>query len=114
MAADLFPDSPSRFDLIVSNPPYVADAALATLEPEIRLHEPRVALVFGADGLDMYRRIATASRMRLNSDGALMVEIGAGQASAVEALFRRAGFSNIDAIRDLAGIERVIRAQASN
>ncbi len=110
IAADLFPDSDSRFDLIVSNPPYVAEADLDTLQPEIRLHEPRVALVFGKDGLDMYRSIATGCRSRLNPDGAVMVEIGAVQAFSVEALFRRAGFSNIDAVRDLAGIERVIRA----
>jgi release factor glutamine methyltransferase len=110
-AADLFPNDDSRFDLIVSNPPYVAADDLETLEPEIRLHEPRLALVFGADGLDMSRRIATTSRMRLDSDGAVMVEIGAGQATAVEALFRRAGFSNIDAVRDLARLERVISAR---
>ena len=59
----------------------------------------------------MSRRIATTSRMRLDSDGAVMVEIGAGQATAVEALFRRAGFSNIDAVRDLARLERVISAR---
>jgi release factor glutamine methyltransferase len=110
-AADLFPNDDSRFDLIVSNPPYVAAADLETLAPEIRLHEPRLALVFGADGLDLSRRIATISRTRLNSDGAVMVEIGAGQATAVEALFRRAGFSNIDAVRDLARLERVISAR---
>jgi release factor glutamine methyltransferase len=113
IAADLFPDDPSRFDLIVSNPPYIAEAALETLQPEIRLYEPRHALVDGADGLAFYRRIATGSRTRLNPDGAVMVEIGAGQAAGVEALFRRAGFSNIDAIRDLARIERVIRARLS-
>ena len=113
IAADLFPDGHSHFDLIVSNPPYVAEADLDILEPEIRLHEPRQALTAGDDGLDFYRRIATDCRSRLNSDGAVMVEIGAGQASAVEALFQRAGFSNIDAVRDLAGIDRVIRARVS-
>ncbi|HLI81190.1 MAG TPA: peptide chain release factor N(5)-glutamine methyltransferase [Candidatus Binataceae bacterium] len=108
--ADLFPDGDARFDLIVSNPPYVAEVDLDILQPEIRLHEPRVALVFGEDGLDMYRRITAGCCSRLNPDGEVMVEIGAGQAFSVEALFRRAGFSNIDAIRDLARIERVIRA----
>src|ERR1019366_896253 len=108
IAADLFPDGHSHFDLIVSNPPYVAEADLDILEPEIRLHEPRQALTAGDDGLDFYRRIATDCRSRLNSDGAVMVEIGAGQASAVEGLFQRAGFSNIDAVRDLAGSDRVI------
>jgi release factor glutamine methyltransferase len=111
IAADLFPADDSRFDLIVSNPPYVAGADLETLQPEIRLHEPRQALVDGGDGLGFYRRIAAESRPRLNPDGAVMVEIGAGQVSEVEALFRRAGFSNIDAIRDLAGIERVVIAK---
>jgi release factor glutamine methyltransferase len=114
VAVDLFPHHNFHFDLIVSNPPYVAEADLATLAPEIRLHEPGVALVFGQDGLDMYRRIAAESRSHLVSDGVAMVEIGAGQAFAVEALFRRAGFSNIDAVRDLAGIERVVRAQVSD
>jgi len=113
VGADLFPDGHPRFDLIVSNPPYVAEADLETLQPEIRLHEPRHALLDGSDGLEFYRRIGTESRSRLNPDGAVMVEIGAGQASDVEALFRRAGFSNIDAIRDLARIERVICARLS-
>ncbi len=115
VVADLFPEAAKdpdfRFDLIVSNPPYVADHALATLQPEIRLHEPRVALVDGGDGLEFYRRIAAGCRSRLNPGGAVMVEIGAGQTSEVEALFRRAGFSNIDAVRDLAGIERVVSAK---
>ncbi len=113
IVADLFPVNASRFDLIVSNPPYVAEADLETLQPEIRLHEPRLALTDGADGLAFYRRIAAESRSRLSPDGAVMVEIGAGQASEVEALFRRAGFSNIDAVRDLARIERVICALVS-
>ena len=113
IAADLFPDSHSRFDLIVSNPPYVAEADLDSLEPEIRLHEPRHALVDGSDGLEFYRRIAAESRSRLNPEGAVMVEIGADQAFAVEALFRRAGFSKIEAVRDLSRIDRVIRARVS-
>jgi release factor glutamine methyltransferase len=108
---DLFHSGDARFDLIVSNPPYIADGDLDALQPEIRLHEPCLALSAGPDGLDFYRRIAADCRSRLNPDGAVIVEIGAGQASAVEALFRRAGFSNIDAVRDLARIERVIRAQ---
>jgi release factor glutamine methyltransferase len=111
VTADLFPDGSSRFDLLVSNPPYVAEADVEGLQPEIRLHEPRHALAAGNDGLDFYRRIAAESGSRLNPDGAVMVEIGAGQRPSVEALFRRAGFSNIDAVRDLARIERVIRVK---
>jgi release factor glutamine methyltransferase len=113
VAADLFPNDDSRFDLIVSNPPYIAEADLDALQPEIRLHEPRHALAAGSDGLDFYRRIAVESRSRLNRDGAVMVEIGAGQGCEVAALFRRAGFSNIDAVADLARIERVISARVS-
>ena len=109
--ADLFPIGETRFDLIVSNPPYVAEADLETLQPEIRLHEPQVALTSGPDGLNFYRRIAAECRAHLKSDGAVMVEVGAGQASEVAALFRAAGFSNIDAVRDLARIERVIAAR---
>jgi release factor glutamine methyltransferase len=113
VAADLFPEEDSRFDLIVSNPPYVAEADLDSLAPEIRLHEPRNALAAGIDGLDFYRRIAADCRSRLKTKGAVMVEIGAGQAFAVEALFRRAGFSNIDSVPDLARIERIVCARVS-
>jgi len=109
--ADVFPDQESTFDLILSNPPYVADSDLQTLEPEIRQFEPREALTDNADGLAFYRRIAAESLERVKSDGAVMVEIGAGQRLAVEALFRRAGFSNIDAVADLAAIDRVVIAK---
>jgi release factor glutamine methyltransferase len=109
--ADLFPEGDARFDLIVSNPPYIADTDLEALQPEIRLHEPRLALTAGPEGLDFYRRIAAECHSRLNPAGAVMVEIGAGQAYGVEALFRNAGFSNIDAVRDLARIDRVISAR---
>lgn|ERR1700683_493790 len=109
--ADVFPDGESRFPLILSNPPYVANGDLQNLEPEIRQYEPRVALTDNADGLAFYRRISTESPKRLKSHGAVMVEIGAGQRPEVEALFRRAGFSNIDAVADLAGIDRVVIAK---
>jgi len=111
--ADLFPEGDMRFDVILSNPPYIADAEIAALEPEVREHEPRLATSAGNDGIAFYRRIAAGCPSRLKSDGAVMVEIGAGQARAVKALFRSAGFSNSDAIRDLAGIERVVRARLS-
>jgi release factor glutamine methyltransferase len=109
--ADVFPDEESRFDLILSNPPYVSDGDLQTLAPEIQQYEPRVALTDNADGLAFYRRIATESLEHLQPGGSVMVEIGAGQRPRVEALFRRAGFSNIDAVGDLAGIDRVVVAK---
>jgi len=98
-----------RFDLIVSNPPYIADAELAGLAPEIRDFEPRVALAGGADGLDFYRRLARALNAHLAPGGTAMVEVGAGQARQVAAMFSAAGLTEIETERDLAGVERVVR-----
>ncbi len=77
-----------RFDLIVSNPPYIATAEVATLEPELRDHEPKNALDGGADGLDFYRRIAGEAKSFLADKGKLMLELGDGQAAAVGEIFR--------------------------
>lgn len=99
---------PGRFDLIVSNPPYIREADLVDLQPEIRRYEPRIALAGGADGLDFYRRIAREANGYLAPGGALMVEIGAGQAPAVAALFRAAGLAKIRVLNDLGGNPRAI------
>lgn len=109
-SADLFPAGSGKFDLVVSNPPYIPDLAIDALDPEVGFYEPRCALDGGADGLSFYRRIAAEARGYLARDGAVMVEVGAGQACEVEGMFRAAGFGKIDAMRDLAGIERVVRA----
>ena len=108
--ADLFPSAIAKFDLIVSNPPYIPSAAILSLDPEVAHFEPRGALDGGADGLAFYRRIAAQARQHLVDGGGVMVEAGAGQANEVVALFQRAQFSKIDTVRDLAGIERVVRA----
>ncbi len=79
---------PMRFDLIVSNPPYIPSAEIAALPPEVRDHEPRQALDGGADGLDYYRRWASESASFLRADGRLMVELGAGQAGRVTEIFQ--------------------------
>jgi release factor glutamine methyltransferase len=93
--------------LVVCNPPYVATAALAGLEPEVRDWEPRAALDGGDDGLDVYRRLAAAAVHALRPGAWIVVELGAGQRSAVEALFRDAGdYDDVVTIRDHAGIER--------
>ena len=75
------------FDLIVSNPPYIASDEIATLQPEVRNHDPRLALDGGPDGLDFYRRLAGEGVTRLNEGGRLVVELGDGQETAVRGLF---------------------------
>jgi release factor glutamine methyltransferase len=114
--ADLFEPLDSgaplgRFDLIVSNPPYIEDAALASLAPEVARFEPRCALVGGPDGLDFYRRIARAAREHLEPGGATMLEVGAGQAGRVAALLADAGMAPAAVINDLAAVARVVVAR---
>ncbi len=98
----------ARFDLILSNPPYIREDEVDALPPEVRRHEPRSALVAGPEGTEFHRRIVAAAAGMLNPGGALGLEVGAGQAPAVAGLFRRAGFSAVEIIPDLAGIERVV------
>ena len=76
-----------QFDLIVSNPPYIASEEIATLQPEVRDFDPRGALDGGADGLDFYRRLASESAAFLKPGGKLMIEFGDGQAEAISAIF---------------------------
>ncbi len=110
LCGDLFAAAnEERFDLIVSNPPYVEDAA--SLAPEISGFEPPVALYAGPDGLEFYRRIAGALRGHLEPGGSLIVEVGAGQAERVAALWRAAGAGEVAVKRDLAGVERVVQAR---
>ncbi|HUY19725.1 MAG TPA: peptide chain release factor N(5)-glutamine methyltransferase [Candidatus Binataceae bacterium] len=99
----------ARFDLVVSNPPYVEDGA--TLAPEISDFEPPLALYAGPDGLAFYRRIAASIRDHLEPGGMLIVEVGATQADAVAALCREAGAINVEATRDLAGAQRIVQAR---
>ncbi|HUN58190.1 MAG TPA: peptide chain release factor N(5)-glutamine methyltransferase [Candidatus Binataceae bacterium] len=102
------------FDLIVSNPPYIAEAELKTLEPEVRQYEPRIALTPGSDPLSFYRRIVAGLADHLAPDGALMLELGFGQAQPVSEILRRVHMSDVTIINDLADIPRVIRAQESS
>jgi release factor glutamine methyltransferase len=99
------------FDVIVSNPPYLDDADIAALEPEVRAFEPRVALSAGAGGLDIIRRIAAHAPPHLARDGELIVEVGEGNAGAVAKLFEEAGLRVVSVINDLAGHPRVVRAR---
>lgn len=97
-----------RFDLIVSNPPYVAEGEWDRLQPEIRCFEPKPALVAGPDGLAAYRELAPDCARLLAMDGALALEIGLGQADAVSAILAAHGLEVIERRRDLAGIERCL------
>jgi release factor glutamine methyltransferase len=101
----------SPFGLMVSNPPYIAEREFATLAPEVRDFEPRVALDGGRDGMDFYRRIAAGVPRWLAPGGGVILEVGAGQADAVEAMMRAAGCAVSARRRDLAGIDRVVRAR---
>lgn len=96
------------FDLVVSNPPYIANHVIETLEPEVRDHEPRLALEGGADGLDHYRILAPEILRVLKPAGRFAVEIGYDQKDAVEALFKAAGAVFVETIRDLSDRDRVV------
>lgn len=98
------------FDLIVSNPPYIAHDKIKTLAPEVRDYDPQVALDGGQDGLDAYRSIAGDAKRILAPGGRLFVELGAGQDEQVRALFTKAGLSPGIPRNDLAGIPRVLGA----
>lgn len=96
------------FDLVVSNPPYIPAAELAGLAPEVREHDPRLALDGGVDGLDFYRRLAEELGPRIRSGGRAMLEFGDGQAPEVSALFQGAGWIVDDVQRDYSGRDRFL------
>jgi release factor glutamine methyltransferase len=101
-------DSALRFDLITANPPYIPEAELATLQPDIREYEPELALTSGTDGLDLIRVIVPKARQHLVPLGILALEVGAGQSQRVVALMHEHGFTNVETRRDLAGRDRVV------
>ena len=96
------------FDLVVSNPPYIATGVIETLDPEVRVYEPRLALDGGADGLDAYRRLAPEILRVLKPGGRFLVEIGYDQRAAVETLFREAGAVEVETLQDLSTHDRVV------
>ena len=100
-----------RFDLIVSNPPYIAAQEMPGLQREL-LHEPRMALTDEADGLTAYRAIAAGAAAHLAPGGRLLVEIGPTQGAAVAALFRAAGLAEVEVHPDLDGRDRVVAAKS--
>jgi len=108
--SDWFSALDGQFDLIVSNPPYIAAAEMPGLQPDVRDFEPRFALTDEADGLSAYRRIARGLGRHLHPNGRVIVEIGPNQAKAVTGFFADAGLENITVHTDLDGRDRVISA----
>lgn len=108
--SDWFAGVTGAFDLIVSNPPYIAADEMPGLEPEVRDWEPHLALSPGGDGLDAYRAIARGAGARLMPGGRLLVEIGPTQGAAVAALFAAAGLAEVRVLPDMDGRDRVVAA----
>ena len=98
----------ASFDLVVSNPPYIPDGDIAGLDPEVRDHDPHLALSGGADGLDHYRRLAPEVMRVLRPGGRFLLEIGHDQSEAVEALMRAAGAEEVATVKDLSDRPRVV------
>ncbi len=100
-----------KFDLVISNPPYIARGEIAELMPEVREHDPLAALDGGEDGLDAYRLLISQLPRLLKPKGRAVFEIGIGQGDAVRELFAKAGFGETETQKDLGGIERCVSAQ---
>lgn len=103
----------AKFDIIVSNPPYVPRWEIATLASHVK-KEPYIALDGGEDGLDFYKRIIEGTPRFLKAAGLLIMELGYNQAHRVKTLLEREGFSDIELYKDFAGINRIIKARWTN
>jgi release factor glutamine methyltransferase len=109
--SDWFGAVRGQYDLIVSNPPYLAEEEMAFVSPELRLHEPRMALTDEADGLTGYRALAELGQQFLETQGRLLAEIGWQQGPEVVELFAKAGWTNPRLLQDIDGRDRVICAE---
>jgi release factor glutamine methyltransferase len=107
LLAPVVANEDSRFEIVVSNPPYVPCTDRGSLSVEVRDYEPALALFAGDDGLEVYRRLIPAAANVLTSDGLLALEIGYGQSPAIGALLEEAGYRQIEFFPDLQGIPRV-------
>ena len=108
LQSDLFEKVEGKFEIIVSNPPYIASAEVEKLMPEVRDHEPRMALDGTEDGLYFYRRIIKEAGKHLVSSGMLFFEIGYDQGQAVSELMRTQGYREVQVVQDYAGLDRVV------
>ena len=102
-----------RFDIIVSNPPYISSKEYAQLSAEVLKYDPKISLTLGGDGLEAYREILSQALEKLSKNGHIFLEIGYTQANAVGHLFKEAGFQQIKVHKDLGSRDRVISAKAS-
>ena len=106
---DIFPDKEmGKFDIVVSNPPYIKTDVIGTLEPEVKTYEPYIALDGSEDGLHFYRRIIPGAKEYLYKSGYLLLEIGYDQGSAVSGIMEDNGYKDIQVVKDLGGNERVV------
>lgn len=101
-------DCQDKFDIIVSNPPYIKTDVINSLMPEVKEHEPLLALDGGEDGLTFYRRIMERAGEFLTGGGMLFFEIGYDQGEEVRRLMEEAGYTNIEVVKDFAGLDRVV------
>ena len=108
LQSDLFEKVEGKFEIIVSNPPYIASAEVEKLMPEVRDHEPRMALDGTEDGLLFYRRIIKEAGKHLVNSGMLFFEIGYDQGQAVSELMRAGGYREVQVVQDYAGLDRVV------
>ena len=108
--SDLFANisTDKKFDLIISNPPYIPSKSIELLQPEVRIYEPRLALDGGLDGLDFYRRIALDAKNFLNENGKIILEIGINQEVEIIEIFAKNNFTHIGSKADLSGITRIL------
>lgn len=108
-AGDLMTKMDGQYDVIVSNPPYIPPSVIEGLMPEVRLHEPMLALDGGQDGLEFYRRIAGQAVTRLALNGRMFLEIGCEQAVAVAEILQKQGYREVQVFQDLAGKDRIVQ-----
>jgi len=101
-------NSLGKFDLIVSNPPYVSENDYESLEPELKNHEPKIALTDNSNGISFYKHIVEASNQLLKKPGKIYFELGIDQSAQVQEYFKQNNFTNIKIIKDYSGIERII------
>jgi len=106
--SDWFSSFSKRFDIIVSNPPYISSSDFTRLPNNVRSYDPKLALVGGRDGLDCYRKIAQSLSLHLNNDGLAFFEIGFGQKQCVTNIFSQEGLSVVNVWNDINRLERVI------